>query len=777
MLGMKAGPFDKLEFEQIKAFLIKEAQTQPGQEKIKRLTPFFTLSEVQREVSKVGEMAQVISAKGKLPLPPLESLAFLREVKSGQYLKPDELNTVKTYIHTLFTLRSHLKGLSLPLLKAQITQIPDLKPLLSRLEKILTPDGEGICDQASPALHTIRKRIGAVQKALKEELSKVLREAARRGFLQEEIVTQRRGRYVIPVKAEAKHRVPGILHDTSSSGATVYIEPATIIPLANRLEALFLEEKREVVRILTQVTREILAHKDGLFLLEESIAELDSLQARVLFGERINGSLPALVEDGGFKLLNAVHPLLLLSGCPVVHNDFIFPSDKPVVIISGPNLGGKTVSLKTIGLLCLMVQSGIPIPASPDSRVPVFEKILVDIGDEQDISRKESTFSAHIKRLKEIIEQAGPRRLFLIDEIGRGTDPSEGAALGMAVLEYLLGTGARVLATTHYEALKAFSFNQPNVLPLSVAFDKHTGQPTYKLTYGVAGSSYGLSLACNLGLPREIILRAEDFLGRGDQAFKEVLRSLQAALADLERQRRLLGERERQLEGEKLRLRRELEAEKERLAQRKKELETYFLRRLEEFEARFRQIIQEVKSSQKGVRKAQEEFWRSVRDERSSILIEEESSGPLQPGVRVKLRGMGQEGRVLKVKGKVAEVQLGPFKVEIATKDLIVLPEEGRPSPPRVCVKAETEVPTTVNVVGFRVDEALTLLDKVIDQAFLLGKSQLTIIHGLGTGKLMRSIRNYLQEHAQVSRVRPGKTYEGGEAVTVVELACREEVK
>ncbi len=773
---MKAISLQKLEFDQIQAFLLEEARTEPGRERLRFLHPQTDFSAIQHEIAKVEEARRLLAERGRFPLPELKAISpLLKGAARGQVLRPEEIHLIRQYLLTFKALKNHVKGLPLPRLKGLLSGLGEFSELIGHIDRIIEKDGSRVRDKASERLHSIRRRIATTEKTLKERLKKTLEKASRAGWLQEELITKRRGRYVLPLRAEAKHRLPGILHDTSASGATVYIEPAEIIPLANEIESLRLEEGREIRRLLEALTRRILEFKDDLFTLEEIIAEIDSLEARAVFGERISGALPEVVPEGEIRLLNAAHPLLLLSGRKVVRNDFHFPLERPIVIISGPNLGGKTVALKTVGLLCLMTQAAIPIPASPDSTLPVFEEILVDIGDEQDLSQDESTFSAHIRRLREILDSAGPRKLFLIDEIGRGTDPAEGAALGMAVLERLIGTGARVLATTHYEVLKAFSFSRPEILPVSVSFDEETGEPTYRLAYGVSGLSRGLSLAKRLGLPEEIISRAQEFIGGSDETFKQVLESLRFSLENLEAERKALGKEREALESERRRLLEEETRLKATLEREEARLRAEYQQRLKELEEEFRHLTEKVSSRELGLRRAREEFTKFLRHKVKEILPEAPSAGPVRPGARVKLKGLEQEGRVLRVREKVVEVQLGPFKVEVALDDLIVLPEEGHPKKTSFSIQAEKDVPTSINLIGLTVDEALEVLDKYIDRAFLSGQSRLTVIHGLGTGRLMRAVREYLAAHRQVARIRAGEIFEGGDAITVVELATQEE--
>ncbi len=773
---MKLQTLQKLDFISLRERLSSEAKTAKGRFLLQNLLPHRSFSALQEEIALVREMGLVLAEKGRPPLAELEALAPIVEgAAKGRVLNEEEVDLVRRYLEAAHQVAQFFRGASGPGLRGLLSQLPRPSKLQLKIDRLLEKGVPEVKSEASAGLLKIRKEIRSREEGLKKALQRLLKKYVRMGWLQEELITQRRGRYVFPFKAEAKSRVQGILHDTSASGATIYIEPLEIANLSNEIERLRHEERQEILRLLQIISRDIASEKDLLLQIEDILAQVDVLQAKAVFGQHWQGALPLVKREGTLRLLNAVHPLFLLSGRRAVPNDFVFPSDRPVVVISGPNLGGKTVALKTVGLLILMAQSAIPIPASPDSETPFFESVLVDIGDEQDLSQDESTFSAHVRNLKEILEAAGPGRLFLLDEIGRGTDPAEGAALAMAVLEKLAASGARVLATTHYEALKGFSFAREDVLPLSVSFDEETGEPTYRLAYGVAGLSRGLVLAARLGLPKEIISRAQEYLGRDEEHFKAVLQSLQQTLKHLEAERSFLKEEKARLEREKKVLTAERHRLEEEVHHLKKDLEERFRKRIFELDREFKHFLAEIKAQRLGEKKALRRFEHFLKEKVSQDAPSSDFGLEPRPGARVRLKGLGQEGRLLKVKGSLALVQIGPFRVEVNLKDLMVLPDEGRPgSKVSFQVKAQTDVPQVVNLIGLQVDEALNKLEKILDRAFLSGKTRLTVIHGLGTGRLMRAVRGFLSDHQQVARIRAGESFEGGEAVTIVELATEE---
>ncbi|WP_022853892.1 endonuclease MutS2 [Thermodesulfatator atlanticus] len=772
---MRLQSLEKLEFRKIKEYLAKEARTELGRLKIKELTPHTDISFLEKESQKLKAFVELFTEEGRPPIPSLSLLGpLVRRAEKGGLLTISQAQLVRRYLYTAKDLSSYLSQKKLSPLEDLRARLPRITHLRRFLDTFF--DEKGLRPDASPRLFSLKKAQVKAEERLRKRLDELLKKFAKAGFLQEELVTQRRGRFCFPVKAEAKAKVPGILHDVSASGATVFIEPLEIVQITNEIEALKREEEREIERILREVSEEIAQNTAELIQLEETLAEIDILSAKALFAERIKGHLPAFKEDGALVLREAAHPLLLLAGREVVRNDFVFPSEKPVVVISGPNMGGKTVALKTVGLLVVMAQSLIPIPASSASEIPIFEGLFVDIGDEQDLAANESSFSAHVKNLKEALSEAGPRRLFLLDEIGRGTAPEEGAALAMAVLEELYRRGARVIATTHYEALKAFSFAKDWILPLAVSFDEKTGKPTYRFLYGVAGLSQGLTLAKRLGLPEDLINRAHSYLSREDRTFKEVLENLRLKLEELSREKKALEKEKAALQREKERLV-SLEKElKEKFAAKEAALTKEFEEKIIKLTEDFKRFLAELKSRKVKEKKASEEFSSFIREKTREIIPDDtEKEAPLTPGARVKLKRVGQEGRLLRVKDNVCEVQVGPFRVEVHPKELIVLTDEKQPKRSTYKVAAETEAQDAINLIGLTVDEALPLLEKALDTAFLQGKTRLTIIHGLGTGRLMRAVRSFLKGHAQVASMRPGESFEGGEAVTIVELATKEE--
>ena len=753
---------EKLEWPEFLAFLKKETSTEAGERRVERLSPAFSVEEARLRQEHLRELKLYSEKTGLSRLPSLRSLVpLVQKAQRGTILSPEELHLVRKHLEV----SRKLKGLS---------YFPDptpLKPLYYELSTSIDLSGQDLVDSASPELQAARKRLRHLFERLHDLMEGLLRRYARQGLLREEHIFQRKGRLVLPVRAEYKNRVPGILHDVSQSGATVFIEPSEAVPFSNELEEARIEEERIKRGILKRLSELIAGFAERLLRSEEALAEVDVGLAILALARKYHGNFPRLKSSGDLRLLSAAHPLFYLKGENPVTNDFKLSPERPLLIISGPNFGGKTVALKTVGLCVLMAQAGFPIPAKEGSEIPVFHRVLADLGDEQALMAHESSFSAHLKALRDILDDAGKDSLVLLDEPGRGTDPREGAALAVAILEALEDSGALVMATTHYPEIKRLALTREKAVPACMHFDDSKNLPTYKLLYGSLSSSHGLSLAEKI-LPERILRRAEACLSGGGET-----EALLKALKDLERS---LREKEKALEKE----RKKLDLEREAFLREKRLLEERFNRerellreeverRLAELESRFWKLSTDIVS--RG-RKAVEKEISELKKETLAILERgEEVPKEVFPGQRVYLREFRCEGEVLRDLGKEVEVRVGSFRVAVSKKSVKVLADASPRPRVQISVAAETEIPEVLYLLGLRVDEALSLVERHINRALLAGKKEVRIIHGLGTGRLQRAVRSYLKDHEAVEAVRSGAPFEGGEGVTIATLVPKRE--
>ncbi len=676
-----------------------------------------------------------------------------------------------------------------PLLAAKAQYIEECPHLMAEIARCLDERGE-VADRASVALARIRRQLKEAHEDLLDRLNRIIASPASATFLQEPLITQRGDRYVIPLKVEFKGRIPGLVHDQSSSGATLFIEPLLTVELNNRWRELQLEEEREVRRILAELSTLVAEEGDFIERTVGMLAELDLIFARAKYAEEIRGVEPKLVgfkkmpeqanrrhPGSSLRLLKARHPLLKPGA--VVPIDVHLGDEFFILLITGPNTGGKTVSLKTVGLLTLMAQAGLHIPADEGSTLSVFNGIYADIGDEQSIEQSLSTFSSHLTNIVAILNRADDHSLVLLDELGAGTDPTEGSALARALLSTLLEKGLTTLATTHSSELKVYAHATPGVENASVEFDQETLSPTYELSIGLPGRSNAFAIAARLGLPGEIIDRArslvspqnletEALLTEIKQTRQEMSKDRQAAaiaLQEAESRERELGERLAAIE----KARREVLAEARDQAQR-------------ELEA----VRQEIRSLSSGLemRNITEE-WLAQAEERLSRL--EQSTAPLErvvrqrpqvalaPGDTVWVEGLGATGQITALADDEVEVQVGNFRVRTGRKTLELrqkaAPQELRGQRAVTVTTARPPSPgLELDLRGLRVEEALPRLDKYLDEAHLAGLPHVRIIHGKGTGALRQATRQQLEGHPLVVSYRPGDRYEGGDGVTVAEL-------
>lgn len=792
-----------LEFDKILESLASEALSPMASEELRTLRPLDNREIVSLRLLETSEMHALLDRGEHFPLDALPDVrpALKHLTIAGRGLDPRELVDLAMLCTTARGVRIFLEkqredNPHLCVIASDLVAMPELEQAVAAA---ISFTDLAVKDTASPALARLRKEIVRAQEAARECLQRIIKTLAGRDMLQEQVITIREGRLVLLLKDEFRHRVPGLVHDESASGRTVFIEPMESVEMNNRLRQLRSAEREEIERILLALSDRFRSRLAHVQLNLEVLVRLDVIHAKARFGRRLDCHAPQIIDaaDGArLCLLAARHPLLLLrGGAPgsVVPLDLDLGGDFVTLVLTGPNAGGKTVALKTIGLLSLMATSGLPIPASADSAVPVFRRIFVDIGDRQSIEHDLSTFTSRLARIVEILVDAENPDLVLLDEIGAGTDPDEGAALAVAVLRELTRRRCLTLATTHHGALKTFAHEQPGVRNGSMAFDSETLRPTYRYQPGLPGSSYAFEIASRLGLVHEIIQEARATLGEEKTKVQNLSTELEKQLGEqkqlveklrLEELRlaglsKLYEERAAHLKDHETLLRRQAVEESGQILQRANASIEEAIREIREKEAS-RESIREAKRKLEHARQQVEEE-RSRLMERGKVV----ANGALHPhelevGMQVWWRAQAAAAVVRQppdASGRVL-LEVGSLKARVPIAELQRFAGEaekrvrfsGRAaaldaSPPRRATGPE------IDVRGMRVDEALAAVDKFIDQAILAGWIELRIIHGKGTGALRQSINAFLAKHAHVSALQSAKLGEGDVGVTVVILA------
>jgi DNA mismatch repair protein MutS2 len=716
--------------------------------------------------------------------------AALERASRGGRLTPQELLEVAATLHATGQFAARLadwRGSHLREVREALDDAPELR---THIERSVDEAGE-ILDSASSTLASIRKRLRTAQDRVRDRLNTMLRSSDLAGVIGEAIVTLRAGRYVIPIRAEAKGRVKGIVHDQSASGATLFVEPLGVVELNNTWTQATLDEAREEERILDDLSHEVETRSESLLASLQAVARADLWIARARLGMQMDAVRPQPAEDA-VELLSARHPLLGPGAVPIdlrLGERFGYRA----LIVTGPNTGGKTVSLKTLGLLALMHQAGLRVPAAEGARLPVFRRVMADIGDEQSIAQSLSTFSSHLRNVVRFVAAAGPRTLVLLDEIGAGTDPTEGSALAMAVVERLLALGATIAATTHYAELKIFAQEHELVTNASVAFDVATLRPTYRLEIGLPGKSQAFAIAERLGLPAEILADARSRLAAEHVTMEETLAAISRAEAsrseELEHARRDRADAQQERElarGGVARARREAG---EILAEARRAADD-LLARAEREVADVRRELTRQRNLRGGRGKAQptsaaiEELASRTGDARMAAaagappVVDDGETVQPRVGLWGRSRTLGSIGRIVDVSGRTGRVTLetdGP-RVVIPGADVEVIPEPVATPAPRdtesdeLRRRAASRISPQLDLRGERVEAALEQLSAYLDEALLAGLDQAVILHGSGTGALRRAVRERLAEHPRVQRVRTGRREEGGDQATVAEL-------
>ncbi len=788
-----------LEFGAIVERLAARTAFAPSRELAEALVPVANARHVALLQEQTDEAARLLDEQAQATVGGARDIrAALERARRGGRLTAAELLEVADTLRATALFAARLGSWRGRHLGEVRDMLDDAPPLRERIERSVDETGE-VLDSASSELAAIRKRLRAAQDRVRERLNAMLRSTDLANVIGEAIVTVRAGRYVIPVRAEAKARLKGIVHDQSASGATLFVEPLSVVELNNTWTQATLDEVREVERILDALSREVEARGEALRASLDALARADLWMARARLGSELDGVRPAASPDAT-ELLSARHPLLGMGAVPIdlrLGERFGYRA----MVITGPNTGGKTVSLKTLGLLALMHQAGLRVPAADGARLPVFDRIMADIGDEQSIAQSLSTFSSHLRNVVRFVAASGPGTLVLLDEIGAGTDPTEGSALAMAVVERLLDAGATIAATTHYVELKTFATEHPNVTNASVEFDVATLRPTYRLTIGLPGKSQAFAIAERLGLPADVLDDARRRLSAEHLSMEETLAAIQRAeLArgeELQQAReereRARGDRERARSGI-ARARREAG---EILVDARRAADELFSRAEREV-AELRRELHRLENVTRGRTRGRgpaavglEAIERRVAAARAAandtaVVAAPPDAGEAPPaeaaqprvGLWGRSRTLGQTGRIVEQSGRTGRLTLETegARLVVPADDVEVVPEPVSGPPPRDAAadelrrRAAARVSPSLDLHGERVAAALERVDDYLNDALLAGLDSVAIIHGAGTGALRRAVRERLAEHPRVRGTRPGRRDEGGDGATIVEL-------
>ncbi len=798
-----------LEFDRLREILRRSTTCAPGRRDIDALAPTGDLARLEAAFALIREAIAYLRAGSELGFGSLaDPEAWLERLGApGAVLAPAELLEAASLLDTTAWLRQSFRAAAAPypLLAERAAALADFRPLAAAIRRAILPNGE-ISDAASAQLKRIRGNIARTRDTIQKTLRQLLR--ARGQEPGEDYVTLRNDRFVVPVRSADRRQVQGVVHGSSATGQTVFVEPLEAIPLNNKLVQLAEDEAAEIARILRELTEHLQGELGPLQFAAATIAQLDSTFARARFAREFNCALPQFNTSAQMALEAARHPVLedklRRDGRAIVSMTLALGGQETVLVISGPNTGGKTVALKTVGLAALAAQSGIPV-AAERAELPLFDLVLVDIGDEQSIAADLSTFSAHMLNLRSMLKAATERSLVLADEMGTGTAPEEGSALAVALLEEFRERRCLTLATTHHDRLKAYASTTPGVLNAAVEFDEVNLRPTYRLLVGVPGVSSGIEIARRLGLPAAVIERARAELAPEVRQAAEWIAYLHRSRDELEEMKRQAAEQLRQLEAERQKLQTEwVERQRRRLA----ELEQRFAEALKQHEREIATIVEAAKDREAAAQLEKQTRRRAVkarteaREEADAAVVahlaesqqdlglgvpqgggERVTPEQLVPGTRVRVRGFSAPVVLRRIIARTAEVEAGPLRMKVPLDDIVAIVTEqaaaqaSAPGSGRayegITVHAqpgEAPVGEEINVIGCTVEEATRRVDKFLDQAALAGKARVRIIHGHGTGALRRGLAEFLSAHPLVERISAEAEDRGGTAITVVEL-------
>ncbi len=805
-----------LEFDKIKSAIASFASSELGKLSAEELRPMTDIHEINRQLDICSEAKTINLVEGGFPLSGLYDVRKILKKASvvGSILDPEELLQIASTARVARNLKTFIKDLAdkYPLVYQIICNLNTFSHIEERISECLDNEGN-VLDSASPELLRIRKQIIVVRDRITKQLASILRSPQYQPAIQEDVITIRNDRYVIPVKQNLKGTVPGVIQGRSASGITAFIEPNSVVELNNELHELLTDEKLEIKRILREITEEIRQVLTQFENTVQVLADLDLINAKSLFCIKLGTSRPEVNERGYIKLIQARHPILQMKinersssshtendpNLPekVVPIDFHIGDTFRTLVITGPNTGGKTVALKTVGLLTLMMQSGLHIPAKDGSQMSIFNEVFADIGDEQSIEQNLSTFSSHMTRIIRIMGQLNNPSLVLLDELGAGTEPSEGSALGMAILDYLHSKGVITVATTHHDSLKAHVYSQEGMENASMTFDLNTLKPTYELRIGLPGSSNALRIADRLGLPKDIIEKAKEYVNPQTARIADLLLNVEDMQKNLEEQRKLAEEKTKSVS----RTQQEQEILLNQIKKKRKEIEKKALDDASQIVRKAQLLVENViaeiqrekvnidtaKKIRKRLEKAQDDISSDMRrltyDEETVKKAVDEIKKPdrneLKIGDEVYIEKLHTSGILSSMPDSkdIVQVIAGNAKINIPFSEIVVKINAGEKKMEQTQTNAfslqvskQSDISNILDIRGFRAYEAIEKTDKFLDDAAIANLKSISIIHGLGTGALKKAISELLSEHPLVANFHPADKNEGGQGVTIVEL-------
>lgn len=791
---MNQKALSSLEYPKIIERLTEKASSPMGKELCRKLQPSTDINRIRLMQTQTKDALTRLFQKGSVSFGSVKDIrGSLKRLEIGSSLGIMEILSVCALLENTSRVKAYSRGdrsdLPSDSLDSMFEQLAPLTPLSSEIRRCILSEDE-ISDDASPALRQVRRNMKVTNDRIHTQLSGLVNGNART-YLQDSVITMRNGRYCIPVKAEYKGQVPGMIHDQSSTGSTLFIEPMAVVKLNNDMRELELQEQKEIEIILAGLSEQIAEEREAIALNLELMVQLDFIFARAGLAMDMNGSEPVFNEEGRVLLKKARHPLIPKK--KVVPIDIRLGDDFDLLIITGPNTGGKTVSLKTVGLLTLMGQAGLHIPALDRSELALFHEIYADIGDEQSIEQSLSTFSSHMTNIVSFLEKADSRSLVLFDELGAGTDPTEGAALAISILSYLHDKGIRTMATTHYSELKVYALSTPGVENACCEFSVETLRPTYRLLIGIPGKSNAFAISSKLGLSDQIIERAKEQISEQDESFEDVLSSLEENRVTIENERLEIARYKEEIKTLKAQLesrQKKLDAQRDRILRQANEEAHKVLEEAKEYADQTMKLFHKFQKNNvdtSAVERERQELRKRMNKAEKNMSDRQETKKPkklltakdIRPGDSVKVLSMNLKGTVgsrpdskgfLFVQMGIIRSKVHLSDLELVDEPVITTPSLQKTGAGKIRMSKSASVSTEINLLGRTVDEAIAELDKYLDDAYIAHLKSVRIVHGKGTGALRKGIHDYLRRQKHVSSFRLGEFGEGDAGVTIVDF-------